>query len=146
MMQTWHPAAKGDLAPARRHAARLAERAEAWAADPTTGAPAACTDQATRDRVAALATDARAFATLAAATPAADDATLTAALRALHDRFEPIEHGCGGEHGMEHGAGHGAGHGGMEHGAGHGGHGAMEHGAGHSGQSKPQGATTKPPR
>ena len=88
---TWHPASKGDdLKPLRAKAGALADVARAWAA---AAVPKACDTPATRTTIAALATDARALADLAAR-PATTDAQLKASLKALHDRFEPVEHGC----------------------------------------------------
>ena len=91
MMRSWHPAAAAasDLAPARAHAIAMADRAEAWA---HAAVPPACGGDETRRDVAALATDARAFASLATAnTP---DADLKRALAALHERFEKVEGRC----------------------------------------------------
>ena len=91
MMATWHPAqGKGDLAPSRAQAGAMADAARTWAAAPV---PKACDTPATRTALAALATDSRALAELAAK-PGTADAELKAALKALHDRFEPLEHGC----------------------------------------------------
>ena len=91
MMQTWHPAqGKNDLAPTRAKAGAMADAARAWAA---AAVPAACDTPETRSTIARLATDSRALADLAAR-PAATDAELKAALKALHDRFEHVEHGC----------------------------------------------------
>lgn len=88
---TWHPASKGDdLKPLRAKAGALADAARAWAA---AAVPKACDTPATHTTIAALATDARALADLAA-TPTATDAQLKASLKALHDRFEPVAHGC----------------------------------------------------
>jgi hypothetical protein len=91
MMQAWHPAKQQhDVAPARTHAAPMADAAEAWA---RAAVPKACDTPATRDAVAAIARDARAFAQLVAR-PAVPDAEVRQALAALHERFEPVEHGC----------------------------------------------------
>lgn len=91
MMATWHPAqGKGDLAPTRAQAGAMADAARTWAA---AAVPKACDTPATRTALTALATDSRALAELAAR-PATADAELKAALKALHDRFEPLEHGC----------------------------------------------------
>ena len=88
---TWHPASKSDdLKPLRARAGALADAARAWAA---AAVPKACDTPATRSTIAALATDARALADLVAK-PASTDAQLKASLKALHDRFEPVEHGC----------------------------------------------------
>lgn len=117
MMETWHPAkGQNDLKPLRARAGAMADAAQAWAA---AAVPKACDTPETRATLAALAKESRALAAQAARADATD-AQLKASLKALHDRFEPVEHGCtpGG-----HGKGHGKGHG-MEHGAGH----KMEHG------------------
>jgi hypothetical protein len=91
MMQTWHPAsAKNDLAPARARAGALADAARSWAAAPV---PKACDTPANRAALKSLDTESRAFAELAAK-PATTDAALKASLKALHDRFEPLEEGC----------------------------------------------------
>ena len=91
MMATRHPAqGKGDLAPTRAQAGAMADAARTWAA---AAVPKACDTPATRTALTALATDSRALAELAAK-PATADAELKAALKALHDRFEPLEHGC----------------------------------------------------
>jgi hypothetical protein len=91
MMQTWHPASsKSDLAPARARATAMADAARAWAAAPV---PKACDTPVNRAALKTLDTDARAFAELAAK-PATTDAALKASLKALHDRFEPLEEGC----------------------------------------------------
>jgi hypothetical protein len=91
MMETWHPArSSNDVRPIRAKAAAMAEAARAWAAAPV---PAACDSPATRATVARLATDARALADLVARA-GSTDAEVRDALKALHDRFEPVEHGC----------------------------------------------------
>ena len=91
MMATWHPAqGKSDLAPTRAQAGAMADAARAWAA---AAVPKACDTPATRTALSQLATDSRALADLAMK-PATPDAELKAALKALHDRFEPLEHGC----------------------------------------------------
>jgi hypothetical protein len=88
---TWHPASKSDdLKPLRERAGALADAARAWAA---AAVPKACDTPETRTTVAALATDARALADLVAK-PTTTDAQLKASLKALHDRFEPVEQGC----------------------------------------------------
>ena len=88
---TWHPASKSDdLKPLRERAGALADAARTWAA---AAVPKACDTPATRSTIAAVATDARALADLVAK-PATTDAQLKASLKALHDRFEPVEHGC----------------------------------------------------
>lgn len=92
MMETWHPArgATRDLAPIRAKASALAEAARVWAAAP---APAACADSAARAAVAGVAADAGALQALVAAR-ASSDSAVYGALRALHDRFEPLAHRC----------------------------------------------------
>lgn len=97
MMATWHPASgKNDLAPTRARAGEMADAARSWAA---AAVPKACDTPATRATVAALATDSRALANQATTT-GATDAALKASLKALHDRFESVEHGCApGKHG-----------------------------------------------
>ena len=96
---TWHPASKSDdLKPLRAHASALADAARAWAA---AAVPKACDTPATRTTIAGLATDARALADLVAK-PATTDAQLKASLKALHDRFEPVEHGCASGAAMHH--------------------------------------------
>ena len=91
MMQTWHPAsATNDLAPARAKAGAMADAARAWAAATV---PAACDKPDVRATIARLATDSRTLADLAAR-PETTDAALKLALKALHDRFEVVEHGC----------------------------------------------------
>ena len=91
LMRSWHPAAAGasDLAPARAHATAMADRADIWARSTV---PAACGGDSVRRDVTALATDARAFATLAADRTA--DADLKPALAALHVSFEKLEGRC----------------------------------------------------
>ncbi len=96
---TWHPASKSDdLQPLRARAGALADAARAWAA---AAMPKACDTPETRTTIAALATDARALADLAAK-PATTDAQLKASLKALHDRFEPVEQGCAPGGAMKH--------------------------------------------
>jgi hypothetical protein len=91
MMQTWHPAkSSNDLAPARAKAGAMADAARAWAA---AAVPKGCDTPETRATVARLATDSRALADLVARA-GSTDAQVRDALKALHDRFEPVEHGC----------------------------------------------------
>jgi hypothetical protein len=91
MMATWHPAkGQSDLAPTRAQAGAMADAARVWAA---AAVPKACDTPATRSALSALATDSRALAELAAK-PSTPDVELKTALKALHDRFEPLEHGC----------------------------------------------------
>jgi hypothetical protein len=91
MMATWHPAkGQSDLAPTRAQAGAMADAARVWAAAVV---PKACDTPATRSALSALATDSRALAELAAK-PSTPDVELKTALKALHDRFEPLEHGC----------------------------------------------------
>ena len=101
MMETWHPASSGnDLRPIRAKAGAMADAARAWAA---AAVPKACDTPQTRETVARVATESRALADLVAR-PAATDAEIKSALKALHDRFEVVEHGCtpGGHGGMKH--------------------------------------------
>ncbi|MDF1505231.1 hypothetical protein [Roseisolibacter sp. H3M3-2] len=91
MMATWHPAAgKNDLAPARAKAGELAAAARAWKG---AAVPKACDTPATRAAVAKVAAGADAFAALAAKA-GTTDAALKAALKGVHDDFEPVEEGC----------------------------------------------------
>lgn len=80
----------GDLAPARRNAGRLAEAADAWA---KSTAPTEChAPEGTGDKVAALAAEARGFATLAE--PNGADAEIKAAFTKIHDTFEALHMVC----------------------------------------------------
>jgi hypothetical protein len=92
----------GDLAPARRNAGGLADAAEVWA---KSTAPSECKAPAdTGDKVTAIATDARAFATLVDANGTDDEVKV--ALGKLHDAFEAAHMTCmpmgKGMKGMEH--------------------------------------------
>lgn len=97
---TFHPAAdKGDVAPLKANAQTLADKAAAWAAS---SAPAACASEANTQAVTKIA---RATADLAAKVKGgAADADLKAAITAIHDTFETVEHACppGGMKGMKH--------------------------------------------
>lgn len=89
MMQVWHPAKeKGDLAPTRAQAGKLADAADQLA---KAAIPAACDTQANRDTVARVQADSRALAALVAS---GDDAQVKDALAALHERFEVLNRGC----------------------------------------------------
>jgi hypothetical protein len=95
--ESHHPLMQsGDLAPARQHAAHLAEAAAAWAAS---GAPEACAGVDTA-KVAALAAQAKALADLVAGGGA--DADVKAAVDAIHDGFKPLNKACRSE-GMKEG-------------------------------------------
>lgn len=98
---TFHPAAdKGDLTPLKSNAQTLADKGKAWAGSTP---PAAC---ASDDNKKAVATIAGATADLAEKVKSgAADATLTAAITAIHDTFEKVEHSCvakGDMKGMKH--------------------------------------------
>jgi hypothetical protein len=96
---SWHPAQKGDLAPARTRAAELSRRAQAWAASAApASAASACRASTTVPAVRRVAREARTFARAAAAR-GTSDARLTATLRRVHDRFHVVEERCGAEHG-----------------------------------------------
>ena len=89
MMQVWHPAKeKGDLAPIRAQAAKLADAADVWAAATV---PSACDTPANRSNIAKVKTESRALVALASS---GADADVKAALAALHDRFELVNRGC----------------------------------------------------
>lgn len=89
MMQVWHPAKeKSDLAPIRAQATKLADAADVLA---KASVPAACDTPATREAVAKVQADSRALAGLVAS---GTDAEVKDALKALHDRFEGLNHGC----------------------------------------------------
>lgn len=87
---TYHPAAdKGDFAPLKARAAELAAKAKTWAA---TSAPPACSKPDTKATVDALAS---ASATLAEQVrKGASNDQLKAAVGAIHEKFETVEHGC----------------------------------------------------
>ena len=89
MMQVWHPAKeKGDLAPIRAQAAKLADAADVWAA---AAVPSACDTPANRSNIAKVKAESRALVALASN---GTDAEIKAALAALHDRFELVNRGC----------------------------------------------------
>ena len=89
MMQVWHPAKeKGDLAPLRAQAVKLADAADVWAA---AAVPSACDTPANRTNIAKVKTESRALVALAST---GGDAELKTALAALHDRFELVNRGC----------------------------------------------------
>lgn len=90
MMATWHPAKdKGDMAPLKAQVAAMVEAAQGVAASIP---PAGCATPALKKAAAALPGDTRQVADLVA--KGADDAALKAALKALHDKFDVLEHGC----------------------------------------------------
>ena len=92
MMQTWHPAKQqNDLAPVRAKAADMARAAEAWAASTP---PEKCAGEEPKQAVARIAADSKALAELVERE--GSDAEVKAALAALHDTFETVEHGCAG--------------------------------------------------
>ena len=87
---TYHPAAdKGDFAPLKAKAADLAAQARTWAA---TSAPAACAKDDTKATVDALAAASAALAEQAR--KGAPDSELKAAITAIHEKFESVEHAC----------------------------------------------------
>ena len=89
MMQVWHPAKeKGDLAPIRAQASKLADAADVWA---KAAVPSACDTPDNRSNIAKVQTESRALVTLAAS---GSDADLKAALAAVHERFELVNRGC----------------------------------------------------
>jgi hypothetical protein len=97
---TFHPAAdKGDFAPLKANAQALADKAAAWAAST---APAACATEANKQAVAKVASSTSDLA--AKVKSGAADAELKAAITAIHDTFETVEHACppGGMKGMKH--------------------------------------------
>lgn len=97
---TFHPAAdKGDFAPLKANAQALADKAAAWAAST---APAACATDANKQAVAKVSSGAADLA--AKVKGGAADADLKAAITAIHDTFETVEHACppGGMKGMKH--------------------------------------------
>lgn len=90
MMATWHPAKeKGDMAPLKAQAAAMVEAAQGVAASTP---PAGCGTPELKKAAAALPADTRKVAELVA--KGAADAALKDALKALHDQFEVLEHGC----------------------------------------------------
>ena len=89
MMQVWHPAKeKGDLAPIRGQAGKLADAADVWA---RATVPSACDTPDNRANIATIRTESRALVTLAGS---GSDADLKAALAAVHERFELVNRGC----------------------------------------------------
>lgn len=94
MMATWHPAKqKNDLAPIRARAAEMAAAADRWA---ESAAPGKCASPETEKAVAKVAAGSRALAGLVERN--ATDEEVKAALAALHDEFEGVEHGCADAH------------------------------------------------
>jgi hypothetical protein len=93
MMQVWHPAKeKGDLAPIRAQAGKLADAADAWA---NATVPSACDTPDNRANIAKVRTESRALVALAGS---GGDADLKAALAAVHERFELVNRGCKASH------------------------------------------------
>jgi hypothetical protein len=94
MMATWHPAKdKSDMAPFRAKAGEMVTAAKAVA---MSKAPASCGGKAEIVKAqAALPVETEKAAKLAAGKTS--DADLKATLKALHDSFEVLEHGCGSE-------------------------------------------------
>lgn len=89
MMQVWHPAKeKGDLAPIRAQAGKLADAADVWA---KAAVPSACDSPDNRASIARVQAESRALVALAAS---GSDADLKAALAAVHERFELVNRGC----------------------------------------------------
>lgn len=87
---TYHPAAdKGDFAPLKARATELAAKAKAWAA---TSAPPACAKPDTKATVDALASASAALAEQVRNGASNDE--LKAAVGAIHEKFETVEHGC----------------------------------------------------
>ncbi|MCA0374774.1 MAG: hypothetical protein LCH84_03835 [Gemmatimonadetes bacterium] len=92
MMATWHPAKdKNDLAPIRAKATEMVASAKVVAGSK---APASCaTKPEVQKAQAGLPAETEKVAKLVAAK--ANDADLKAGLKALHDAFDVLEHGCG---------------------------------------------------
>lgn len=93
MMATWHPAKeKNDMAPIRAKASEMVASAKLVAASK---APASCASKPEIQKAqAGLPGETEKVAKLVAAK--ANDADLKAGLKALHDAFDVLEHGCGG--------------------------------------------------
>lgn len=92
MMATWHPAKqKNDLAPIRARAGDMVAAAEKWE---KSAAPGKCADAETKKTVTKVAAESRALAALVE--EGGSDAEVKAALGALHETFEAVEHGCAG--------------------------------------------------
>jgi hypothetical protein len=88
--ESHHPLMEsGDLDPARHHAEDLALAAESWA---RSSPPAECPGAGLSEKVAALATESRAFAKLVAGEAA--DEQVKAALVAIRDRFAALHRAC----------------------------------------------------
>lgn len=87
---TWHPLESGaDFKPVREHATHLADAAKAWSA---AKAPAGCDSKEIKDAIAATARKSSEVADLV--TKNAPEADIKTAMKALHDGFEKVEHGC----------------------------------------------------
>jgi hypothetical protein len=89
LMDTWHPAEKSDLKPAREKAVDLVKAAEAWAA--STGS-AKCDNAATRAGLPGIVADAKAFGGVVR--NAGTDDAVKAALKKTHDGFEKVAMPC----------------------------------------------------
>lgn len=89
LQDTWHPAQKGDLRPARDKAAAFVAGAEAWA---RSKGPATCDNEAARKAIPGVVADANAYADAAKA-GASDDA-VKASLKKAHDGFEKVAMPC----------------------------------------------------
>ena len=93
---TYHPAAeKDDFAPLKAKAADLSAQARTWAAST---APASCATGDTKGAVDALAASTAALADQVS--KGATESELKAAITAIHEKFETVEHGCMPKHEM----------------------------------------------
>lgn len=96
MMATWHPAKQNnDMAPIRAKAGEMVAAAKVVAASK---APASCQKPELTKAQAALPAETEKVAALV--NKKASDANLKTALATLHEKFEVLEHECGG--GMKH--------------------------------------------
>jgi len=94
MMATWHPAKeRNDLGPIRGQVEAMVKAAELVGASTP---PGSCAKPELAAARSGLAGETRKVAALVKTK--ADDAALKAALSKLHDAFEVLEEGCGGEH------------------------------------------------
>ena len=94
---TYHPAAeKDDFAPLKAKAADLSAQARTWAAST---APASCATGDTKGAVDALAASTAALADQVS--KGATESDLKAAITAIHEKFETVEHGCMPKHEMK---------------------------------------------
>ncbi len=93
MMAVWHAARdKDNLVPTRAMVAQMVTAAKAVA---TSKAPASCQKPELTKAQASLPAETDKVAALV--TSKATDAALKAALSTLHEKFEVLQHGCGGE-------------------------------------------------